>query len=407
MLTFTSQRGWFASLSVLYLSGIALVDMLVQDQALQACPRRRYAVATLIEEKAPPPAKSPSSEDQKKLQALLTERRDVLKEAFEARWGRVKLGLDAPNADLLDLSLLSLQAELELFGKSDDRIAAHEKFVTVAKKIDDVYERWSKDGRIRGDVYRQVHAARLAAEIELLREKAGGKPTEEQTAAIKKLLESRRDALREEIEAKEARIKGGLESFPNVLMDASGRLMLAELDLTEAAKDRIAAHEKFVTVAKKIDDLYERMSKDKRIRGDEYSQVHAARLAGEIGLLREKAGGKPSADQIAETKKLLETRRDALREVVDAKQARIKGGLEGPDVYLMDASPRLLQAELELTEKPADRIALHQKYVEIAKKTEETFKGAAKNGRIRDEVYLEVKAVRLGAEIALLREQMK
>jgi hypothetical protein len=402
MLTFTSQRGWFASLSVLLLSGIALVDMLVQDQALQACPRRRYAVATLIEEKAPS-----TEEDQKKLQALLTERRDALKGAFEGRWELVKKGLEAPNGELLDLSLLLLQAELELIDKSNDRIAAREKHVKLAKETDAAFEGWLKGGKLKADVYLKVHAARLAAEIDLLREKAGRKPTDEQTAAIKKLLEARRDALHDEVEGKEARIKAGFDGPSVDHMEVSGRLLEAELELIDKSDNRIAAHEKFVSVAKKVDENFEGMAKSARIRRDEYSQVHAARLAAEIGLLREKAGGKPSADQSAAIKKLLESQRDALREVVEAKQARIKGGLEEPDVYLMDVCRRLLQAELELTEKPADRISAHKKYVEVANKTDETLKRKSEGARIRVDYYLQAKAARLEAEIALLREQMK
>jgi hypothetical protein len=381
------------------------MDILAQDASVQACPRRRYAVATLVEDKAPP-AKSPSAEDQKKLQALLTERRDALKGAFEGRWGRVKGGVEAPNADLLDASLLLLQAELELIDKSEDRIAAHEKHVKFAKDVDDIIKRLAKIGRLRGDVYPQVHAARLAAEIDLFREKAGGKPSADQRDAIKKLLEARRDALHDEVESRETRINGGLADLDVDFMEASGRLLEAELELIGKSDDRNAAHEKFVTLAMKTDKVYEAKSKARRIRSDVYAQVHARCLGAEIDLLRDKTGGKPSADQSAAIKKLLEARRDTLRGEVESRESRIKAGFEDP-MNLIDPSRRLLQAELELTEKPADRITLHQKYVEIAKNTEETLKAAAKNGRIRDEPYLEAKAARLEAEIALLREQMK
>jgi hypothetical protein len=355
-----------------------------------------------------PPAKSPSAEDQKgKLPALLTERRDALTQAFEGRWGRVKLGLEAPNADLLEVSLLSLQADLELIDNSNDRIAAREKHVKSAKEIDDIIKFQAKVGKLRGDVYPQVHAARLAAEIELLREKAGGKPNEEQMGEIKKLLEARCDALREEVETKESLIKAGLE-FPNVdLLGAASRLLQARLDLTKEPKDRNAAHDKYISVTKKVDEEFEGQFKSGKVRSDLCAQIHAARLAAEIALLREQAGSKPSADQTAAITKLLKARRDTLRAEVEAREKRVNDGFDVPNVYLMDASRRLLKAELELTEKRDDRVDLHQKYVEIAKKTEEILKGAAKIKRIRDEPYLEAKAARLEAEIALLREQMK
>jgi hypothetical protein len=232
-----------------------------------------------------------------------------------------------------------------------------------------------------------------------------GLPTDRSTA--QNTVESRCDALREEVEAKESRIKAGTGSPSFDLMAASSGLLQARLDLTKEPKDRIAAYEKYITLAKEIEARLEKMSNDGQIRPDVHKRVRAARLAGEIDLMREKAGGKPSVDQIEGTEKLLEARRDALREEVGYREGRVKGGLEGVNLPLLDACGRLLQAELELTEKPADRIALHQKYVEMAMRIDETLKCRSEKGRIRIEYYLEAKAARLEAEIGLLREQMK
>jgi hypothetical protein len=333
-----------------------------------------------------------------------------LKEVFEARWKRYKDDLETagdrlfdakPGNQLLDARQVLLQAELELTDKPADRIAAHEKHVKLAQEIDTTFEEMSKNGKLRVYEYMKVKAARLAGEIDLLRAKAGGKPSEEQTGAIKKLLQARRDALCEEVEDRESRVKG----FPNVdLLEASVRLLQAELELTEKGADRIAAHEKHLKVATVTDDFYESFTKNGKYRLGEYKKVKAARLAAETDLLREKAGSKPSAEHAAEIKKLLEARRDTLREEVEYRMSRLKIGLDDRGVDLLEAFGRLLQVELDLADKPADRIAAHKRQLEAVKVIEETFKSMKST---RAEVNLETKAARLEAEIGLLREQMK
>jgi len=409
MFTSTLKGRWWTSLSTLLLAGLAANDLLAQDALLQECPRRSYTVAILVKDKTPPPLKSPSAEDQKKLQALLTERRDVLKEAFEARWKHVKGGVGFVSGDLLDASFLLLQAELELIDKSDDRIGAHEKHVKQMKEMEDITEAQAKNGKIRGDAYKQVQGLRLAAEIDMLREKAGGKPSAEQTVAIKKLLEARRDALREEVESKFGRIKRGLEGLSADFGDASRRLSQAELELTDKPDDRVAVLEKQLALSRDIEKVIKSQGDFGKVRREVVDESKARRLLDEIALLREKAGAKPSAEQTAEIRKLLVERRDALEAVMKAKLARIQAGLETVESFSLDldAFRFHLQSELELLDKAADRVAAHQKHIERAKKIEEVLKKPYDDGKIRVEIYLQTKAARLEAEIGLLREQMK
>jgi hypothetical protein len=408
MFTDLSNRWWLLSVTTLLLAGLETDRSTAQNAVLRDQPRRFYALAILVEDKAPP-AKTPSAEDQKKLQALLTERRDVLKEVFEKKWKRLKDGLaalsesDLPVASpgLLDVSQVLLQAELELTDKADDRIAAHEKYFTLAKETDAVLEKQVKDKLIRREACLKFHAARLAAEIDLLREKAGGKPNEEQTAAIKKLLEARRDTLREEAEAKESRVMRGL--------DDSHRLLQAELELTEKTDDRLALLEKQLALSKEIEKIIQSQADAGRVRSDVVDELKAWRSLDEIALLREKAGAKPNAEQSAEIRKLLGERREALERLVEAKLGRFQAGLEAAYAYpaLLDALRLHLQSELELLDKPSDRVAVHQNQVERVKKIEERLKKQSDNGKIRVDEYLQGKAARLEAEIGLLREQLK
>jgi len=76
---------------------------------------------------------------------------------------------------------------------------------------------------------------------------------------------------------------------------------------------------------------------------------------------------------------------------------------------IFEAQKRLLQAELELSDKPADQIAAFEKQLEMAKHVEQKVKSLAlsycKGGEA--DKYYQAKFQRLDAEIQLLRAKRK
>src|SRR5258708_130106 len=77
---------------------------------------------------------------------------------------------------------------------------------------------------------------------------------------------------------------------------------------------------------------------------------------------------------LAQIRKLQEERRDVLRDAVRLHQLRIRFG-EGTSAAVFEPARRLLQAELELAETRANRLAAHQRYFATLKKLEEMLLG--------------------------------
>jgi hypothetical protein len=127
------------------------------------------------EKPKPPDKKEPSDkETTKTLKELLTERRATLKDALDGRQkvsevgaGEIVLNL----RDILDLARDLNRAELDLTDKPSERVAACEEYLKRAKRIEDILSRQVAAGRVAEYILLQAKAARLEAEIVLLREK--------------------------------------------------------------------------------------------------------------------------------------------------------------------------------------------------------------------------------------------
>jgi hypothetical protein len=105
-------------------------------------------------------------------------------------------------------------------------------------------------------------------------------------------------------------------------------------------------------------------------------------------------------------KKLLTERRDALRTLIDADKKLVAAGQASAESMVEDAK-KLLRVELELAEKPADRVTLREEFLKLAQAAENTAETRFKAGMITLTDYGKVKDERLEAEIDLLREKMK
>jgi hypothetical protein len=112
----------------------------------------------------------------------------------------------------------------------------------------------------------------------------------ETLAQVRKLQEKRRDVLREALVGREKLYQGGRAELGGVV-EASKRLLAAELDLAAKDAERIAAHERHLEKARALVEFAK--ARKQAALGTEADVLDARALAleAEIGLL--KAGGKP------------------------------------------------------------------------------------------------------------------
>ena len=131
-------------------------------------------VAAVITSAAPAaPPRPEQHETSKQLESLLKERRDTLRELVDILDGRYRAGAVTEEA-VLRASGQLLGAELDLASTKAERIAIREKLVANLRRIEKVTEDQAQVGSLalRPDDVLQAKAARLKAEIQLLREKA-------------------------------------------------------------------------------------------------------------------------------------------------------------------------------------------------------------------------------------------
>jgi hypothetical protein len=110
-------------------------------------------------------------------------------------------------------------------------------------------------------------------------------------------------------------------------------------------------------------------------------------------------------------KELQKERIDILKKQVDVltKLVFLPGRAGQLDHFgeALEATQRLLRAELEVTEKVADRLALYKKAIARLKEYEKVAQAMVTTGRITEATGLRIKARRLEVEIELEREKVR
>ncbi len=134
----------------------------VRLAALGAALLAGWAVAAPVPEKK---AESPE------IQKLLKERRDALRSAAVARTQEFEAGRGTLGS-LLHVSRELLQAELELAAGPKERFDAHASHVNAMRKADEMCTEAFKAGRMKAADHYEMRAARLEAEVGLLRARA-------------------------------------------------------------------------------------------------------------------------------------------------------------------------------------------------------------------------------------------
>jgi outer membrane protein TolC len=118
---------------------------------------------------AEPPAPQQSAASHP-LQSLLKERVDTLRHLVEILDAQSQSGVVTKETVILASNQL-LDAELELAKTKADRVALHEKLVGNLRRLEEFANGQYRDGRCTLDGPLRAKAARLKAEIQLLREK--------------------------------------------------------------------------------------------------------------------------------------------------------------------------------------------------------------------------------------------
>lgn len=117
---------------------------------------------------APVPEKKPESPE---VQKLLKERRDALRSATLARTQEFEAGRGTLGA-FLHVSRELLRAELELAANPKERFDAQASHVNAMRKVDEIVTAAYKVGRMKAADHYEMRAARLEAEVGLLRARA-------------------------------------------------------------------------------------------------------------------------------------------------------------------------------------------------------------------------------------------
>ncbi len=118
----------------------------------------------------------PEKKDSPEVQALLKERRDVLKQEVLALSDQFEAGR-GPLTPLLAASRELLKAELELATRPTERVAAHERHFSATRRWEQIVKDAYDARRMTAAAFFEMRGARLEAEIGLRR--AGGKPKPE------------------------------------------------------------------------------------------------------------------------------------------------------------------------------------------------------------------------------------
>jgi len=346
---------------------------------------------------APAPAVTLDKAAYEKVQALLKERRDTLREALKARQALYDAGRLSPG-ELIDASRALLYAELEL-ATLPGRTALNDALAKRVKEQEEIAEAMFKAGRIGPGDYAAARADCRAEEARLLREQAGARPSDAQSVALRKLRRERLDFARQAMDHQEKSFEAGQITLVAV-SKAARRALEAELEWLEHPPDRVEACRRYAGNAGHRAEMMKEAFDAGRVSRSDRDAAVAEWLAAEIGVLR--ASGKLTPEEAGRLKALKRDRRKHCAGAVNAAQEALKAGV-APLGVVVEHSARLAEAEVDLAEGAAGRVAAHLPHVKRLREVEGLAKARFDAGQLALPEYLSVKAARLGAEVAFVR----
>lgn len=332
-----------------------------------------------------------------KLQALLKDCRDALSDVLKARQARFEAGRSHKGA-VIGARRALLHAELDL-ATVPGRAALNDAVAKLTKEQEEIDQALFTWRRISPGEYAAARADYRAEEVRLLRERAGPRPTEAQLAGLRKLRRERFDFARQALEEQDKSFEAGRTTLA-AGSKAARQALEAELDLAEKPAERVAAYRTFAAGAGKRADVTEKLFAVGRARSRDHDHALAEKLGAEIALLR--AGGKLTPEEADRLKALRRERRKHCAGAFNAALEEFKAGVAPLDL-VVELSTRLAEAEVDLAEGVAGRVAAHLSHVKRMREVEGLAKARYKAARLDTVDYFNITAARLGAEVAFVR----
>jgi hypothetical protein len=349
---------------------------------------------------APPPNEATSSP---RLRALLKERRDALQAASAGLLTLVMTGKVTLQM-VLDTGEALLETELELATTPAERVAAVWRAVEHAQLVEQVIAERFEGGAAASQDLHQSWARRVAAEKRLLVETAQAEGRAADPARLRAVQKQQRDALLAARDGMLTLVMTGKASL-EMCLDISDRLMRVELDLAATPADRVRIRQDAVEAARLVERLTQERFEAGAAGPQDVAQVRARRAAAEVRLLIQRAEATAQPADPARLRAARKERRDALRTQLDGLFTLIQTGKTTFSVAV-DAREKLLEAELDLCDEPAERTRLHEGHLQFARPLEQSTRERFEAGAATHHDAAWARAVRVKAEIDLFRERL-
>jgi hypothetical protein len=347
-----------------------------------------------------PEAKKPAKgKDSAAVLEALKKRQEVLADLVEVYEKWIASGGFPPPYQSWDPFLVArergLAAKLEVAGGPAQVQAAWKNHLAHLKSMEELKKAKSALGSAHFYEVALARAARLQAESDLLR--AEQPPGAKTSPQVVELLKQKLKVLEDAQDAKKALIEAGAKSRLEALWPLQP-LVLEEV-LLETILAIPANAEVRLKALQPLEATLEQCEKEMS-KVDGWGRFRPDLLALKIEINRAKraagAKGGPSIED------LLRQRREVLAKAWIQVQGQVKAA---PHLFsnLLKAAKELLKADLALTAKPAERLALLEKHLESAKDAEKACKALFDKNVVLIIDYLEAVADRLDAEIWVLR----
>jgi hypothetical protein len=382
-----------------------------------------------------------------KTKELQKEKVRAAKEDLEVRNRQLDAGFGMPTiCFLLDASRRLALAQFEATDKREEQIKALQAHFNTTKDIQQLDQARFDAGRLpiydllRTKFYcleaeiwleqaktgKLKHAASANEKVARNQEKVGSDGAKSDfDMKLKKLLQAQVESAKAETEARTGPYEAGTAGPLDFLLGASRRFMAAQMRIYENKSDRLKALESYLARMRKIEEITERWLKQKAdfflVSELDLSESIHWRLEAEILLERCKAGtlkkaafGEWAADDNEEIsvhdqaknpldsklQELLQARAKAAKVEVEGRIKEFEEG-KGTLDFLLGASRRFLQAELEATGKKTDQLKALQAHFDRMKKIQDINQERWNQGRISLTDLAEAKYYRFEAEIWL------
>jgi hypothetical protein len=177
------------------------------------------------------------------------------------------------------------EAELQLRQDPGKRLQVLANTLRTFQQVEEIATQLRKEVRLTVWDMEAVRAARLGAEIALLRARGRTAEGAQEPDRLPTLLGERVQALRREVENRLAVFRAGREDIP-VLLESLRQLAEAEAELGDDRQQRIAAHEKAVATFRDVEEAASKLRDASRITRPDLARVTVARAEAELALLQ-------------------------------------------------------------------------------------------------------------------------